>query len=434
MDVTSIYLIFSLIFVIGYFLIATEHITHINKSGVAILLGGTLWLLASLFSHDKNEITHSIHEGGSEIFSIVVFLLLAMTIVEILAHYQFFDWIEEKINERELSSQKLFLVLGVITFFMSAILDNLTTTLVMIQIGRKLYKRQSNFLLFAGNTIIAANAGGAASPIGDVTTIMLWLAGKFNAVQIIEIGIIPAITAWIIPQYLIGRKMKKEADQKPHEDFVDAEKVKPFWSVIVIGLLSFVLPVLFNIMGLPPFLGLLLGLGILWIFIDVKAKQGHKDHYLSGKVVNVIQKTDIATLKFFIGILLAVGALGHIGLLKELNTFIFGEGIDMNRMILGNTALGILSSVLDNVPLVSACIKMFDPNTPVSIWALLALAAGTGGSCLVVGSAAGVAAMGQVKELDFTYYLKNISIPAILGFFGSILVWILMNPVLHLFD
>lgn len=434
MDIGLIYLIFSVLFVIGYFLIATEHITHINKTGVSILLAGVLWFLAALFSHDKSEITHSIHEGSAEIFGIVVFLLLAMTIVELLAHYQFFDWLEEKIIEKQLSSKTLFFFLGLITFYMSALLDNLTTTLIMIQIGRKLYKNKENFLLFVGNTIVAANAGGAWSPLGDVTTIMLWLAEKFNAPQIIKIGLIPSMVAWIIPQYLIGRQIKKETESKTHKDFVDADKVKPFWSVIIMGLLSFVLPVVFNIIGLPPFLGLLLGLGVLWIFIDIKAKQGHKDHYLSGKVIDVIKKTDITTLKFFIGILLAVGALSYIGLLKELNIFIFGEDINMKRLILGSIVLGLASSILDNVPLVSACINMFDLAVPVSIWVFLAIMAGTGGSMLVIGSAAGVAGMGEVKELTFTYYVKNISIPALLGFIGAIGAWILMNPVLHLFD
>lgn len=427
MGISLIYTIFGLLFIIGYVYIAMEHKSHINKSGIAIVLGGVLWFIASLISHDKSEITHALAENGSEIFSIVVFLLSAMTIVEILVHYQLFDWIREKIMQKKISQSKLFWILGVLTFIMSAFLDNLTTTLIMIQIGRKIYKDKDNFLIFVANTVIAANAGGAASPIGDVTTIMLWLANKFNAIQIISIGIIPAIVAWVIPQYLMGKKIKKhETAEEANTDFdlVDEKKVKPYWSIIMVGLLSFVLPVIFNIMGLPPFLGLLLGVGILWVFIDIKAKNGGEDH-TAGKIINVIQKTDITTLKFFIGILLAVGALAHIGLLKDLNNFIFGPEINTTRLVIGNTILGFTSSILDNVPLVAAAIKMFAAGIAPSIWVLLAITAGTGGSMLVVGSAAGVAAMGQVKELNFSYYLKKATIPALLGYVFSILTWVI---------
>lgn len=421
-----VFLIFGLIFVLGYFFIAMEHKTHVNKSGVAIVLGGILWVLVAFLGHDRSEISHVIAENGGEIFSIVVFLLSAMTIVELLAHYRFFDWLQEIIVKKKISQSKLFWLLGTITFVMSAVLDNLTTTLVMIQVGRKIYKNKDNFLIFVANTVISANAGGAASPIGDVTTIMLWLANKFTALQVMAIGIMPAIMTWIIPQYLLGRQIKHhEEAEKSHPDFdlVDEKKVQPYWSVIFIGIFSFCLPVLFNIINLPPFLGLLLGLGIIWIFIDIKAKNGHKDCEC-GQVVKIIQKTDITTLKFFIGILLAVGALAHIGALTELNNFIFGAEIDTTRLIIGTTALGFLSAILDNVPLVAAAIKMFPEGINHSIWVLLALTAGTGGSMLVIGSAAGVAAMGQVKELNFIYYLKKASLPATLGFLGGVTCWV----------
>jgi len=426
MDTNLIYLIFGGIFIVGYLGIALEHQTHVNKSGIAIVIGVLLWVLAALFSHDNQEINHAITESGSEIFSIVVFLLSAMTIVELLVHYKLFDWIREKIVANKISQSKLFWLLGAITFVLSAFLDNLTTTLIMIQIGRKIYKHKENFLLFTANTIIAANAGGAASPIGDVTTIMLWLANKFSAWQVIGMGILPAIATWIIPQAIITKKIKyHEEAEKAHPgfDLVDEKKVKPYWSVIFIGLLSFLLPVLFNVVGLPPFLGLLLGVGVMWIVIDLKAKNGDTDH-TTGKVVNMIQKTDITTLKFFIGILLAVGALSHVGMLKVLNDSIFGVEINETRLILGNISLGIISSILDNVPLVAASIKMFSSEVTPAFWVLLAITAGTGGSMLVVGSAAGVAAMGQVKELNFSYYLKNATLPALLGFLAGVAVWL----------
>jgi len=428
MPLQSLFILFGAIFIIGYALIALEHKTHINKSGVAIIIGCLLWILAAMFSHDRTEISYAIAENSAEIFAIVVFLLSAMTIVEILVHYQFFDWIREQLVKKQISQTKLFWILGGLTFILSAFLDNLTTTLIMLQIGRKIYKNQDNFLIFAANTIIAANAGGAVSPIGDVTTIMLWLANKFNALQIISIGIIPALITWLIPQFLMGRKIKQHEETEkanPSFDLVDEKKVQPYWSVIIIGVLSFLLPVIFNLINLPPFLGLLLGMGVLWIFIDIKARKGHMD-FTAGQIVKVIQKTDITTLKFFIGILLAVGALSHIGLLKILNDTIFGADININRLIIGNTALGFISAILDNVPLVAAAIKMFAEGISPAIWALLAITAGTGGSMLVIGSAAGVAAMGQVKELNFAYYLKKASLPALLGYLGGVAVWVSM--------
>ncbi|QQG52391.1 MAG: sodium:proton antiporter NhaD [Candidatus Falkowbacteria bacterium] len=413
------------IFVIGYAFIALEHNFKINKSGTAIVIGSLLWLIVDFFSHFETEVGEALMHETQEIFSIVVFLLAAMTIVEILVHYRFFDWIQDKIMQKKISAPALFWLLGGLTFILSAFLDNLTTTLIMIQIGRKIYKNKDNFLLFTANTIIAANAGGAFSPIGDVTTIMLWLAQKFSAWQIISLGFLPSLAAWIIPQFLIGRKIKHhEEAEKAHKIEVEGEReaIKPYWSIVAIGFMSFLLPVVFNLIGLPPFLGLLTGVGILWMFIDITSKK-HDDHYREGQVINMIQKVDISTLKFFIGILLAVGALSHIGLLAHLSNSIFGAEFNVTRLIGGNIILGFMSSILDNVPLVAAAIKMLAATTPTAIWVLLALTAGTGGSLLVIGSAAGVAAMGQVKELTFGYYLKKVTFPALLGYLAAILVW-----------
>jgi len=352
-----------------------------------------------------------------------------MTIVEVLVHYHFFSWIQQRIIEKKISQTKLFWLLGALTFIFSAFLDNLTTTLIMIQIGRKIYQDKDNFLIFVATTVIAANAGGAASPIGDVTTIMLWLADKFTALQVISIGILPAIAAWVVPQYLMEKKIKtheKAELRHPRVYPTDEKHKKPYWPVIGLGMLSFTFPVAANLMGLPPFLGLLAGVGILWIFIDyqVSRNKNRMPTHQGGQIVEVIQKTDITTLKFFIGILLAVGALAHIGLLKELSLLLFGADPSITRLVIGNTILGAASSVFDNVPLVAAAIKMFASGLDSVIWVLLAITAGTGGSMLVVGSAAGVAAMGQVKELTFGYYFRKATIPAILGYIAGVLVWI----------
>ncbi len=426
-----LYFVLGALFVAGYAVIALEHQLKINKSGTAIILGVILWLVVSFFTGFSKENGEAIMHETQEIFSIVVFLLAAMTIVEVLVHYKFFDWIQELIMKKRFSQMKLWWFLGAITFFMSAVLDNLTTTLIMIQIGRNIYKDKKNFLLFVANTVIAANAGGAASPIGDVTTIMLWLANKFSAVQIMMGGILPSLVAWAIPQFLIGQQIKKhEKAEKAHKDFdiIDEKMVQPYWSIVIIGLFSFTFPVMFNLMGLPPFLGLLMGVGLLWVFIDLKFKNDEQSPE-EGRIIQIIQKTDLATLKFFIGILLAVGALSHTGLLTVLNDFIFGHELNEVRLVIGSGILGLVSAILDNVPLVAAAIKMFPAAVTHEIWILLAFTAGTGGSLLVIGSAAGVAAMGQVKDLNFGYYFRKASFPALLGYIGGITVWLLMSMI-----
>ena len=430
MELQTLWFLSGAIFLIGYIAIVLEHKLRINKSGTAILTGVILWLLTTwFFTEGGHDVGEALGHETQEIFGIVVFLLAAMTIVEVLVHYHFFTWIQHKIIEKKISQTKLFWLLGALTFIFSAFLDNLTTTLIMIQIGRKIYKDKDNFLIFVVNTVIAANAGGAASPIGDVTTIMLWLANKFTAVQVISIGILPAIAAWVVPQYFMGKKIKAHETaelENPSASPADEKYHKPYWPAIILGMVSFTFPVAANLMGLPPFLGLLAGVGLLWVFIDYQAsRNGHKNPTHEGsQIVKVIQKTDITTLKFFIGILLAVGALSHIGLLGELSLALFGADPSIVRLVVGNTIMGAASSVFDNVPLVAAAIKMFTIDLSPAIWVLLAITAGTGGSMLVVGSAAGVAAMGQVKELTFGYYLKKGTIPAILGYIAGVFVWI----------
>lgn len=413
------------LFVVGYVYIAIEHVSHVNKSGVAILLGVTLWALVRMFAPGHEPISEAIGKETQDIFAIVVFLLTAMAIVEVLVHYQFFDWVQEKIMQKKFSTRGLFWFLGALTFVFSAFLDNLTTTLIMIQIGRKIYKDKENFLLYVANTVIAANAGGAASPIGDVTTIMLWLAEKFTAAQILMVGTIPAIVTWVIPQYLLGRKIKTHEvaqDAHPEVDLVKESDVKVYWSVVAVALISFSFPVIANLIGLPPFMGLLMGMGLLWVMIDVQHKKNNVEHN-NGQLMSLIQKVDLATLKFFIGILLAVGALSHVGLLKEFSGAIFGADPSMWRIVAGNVVLGFMSAIVDNVPLVAGAIKMFGEGIAANLWVLLALTAGTGGSMLVIGSAAGVAAMGQVKELTFVYYLRKATFPAFLGFVGGVATW-----------
>ncbi|MCA9324008.1 sodium:proton antiporter NhaD [Candidatus Saccharibacteria bacterium] len=418
------------LFVLCYTMIALEHKSKIDKSGMALLAGTGLWVIIAAFAKDRSGLNADILHESQEIFSIVVFLLAAMTIVETLVHYGLFDWVEQKISEKKLSSERLFWILGILTFLLSAVLDNLTTTLIMIQVGRKIYAHKQAFLIFVASTIIAANAGGAFSPLGDVTTIILWLAGKFSATEIIKDGLLPALAIFAIPHYMLSRKIRTHEEAEKAHSVTASERVHPNWPVISIGLGAFVLPVLANLIGLPPFMGLLAGLAILWIASDFSNRdKGH--HESEAKIINLIQKTDIATLKFFIGILLAVGALGHLGVLEKLNSILFNGSTSLATVVSASTVLGVMSSILDNVPLVAAAINVFPAHVLPAEWVLLALTAGTGGSLLVVGSAAGVAAMGQVPELTFVKYLKLASIPALFGFIAGIIVWLIQFNILY---
>ena len=257
------------LFALAYVFIALEHKFHINKSGVAIALGAFLWLLTVLITGDGKEVSESLLHDSQEIFSIVVFLLSAMTIVEMMIHFGLFDWVQEKIMEKKLSSSQLFWILGLITFFLSGILDNLTTTLIMIQIGRKIYSHKKSFLIFVAATVIAANAGGAPSPLGDVTTIMIWLAGKASAGELLTLGMIPAFATFAVPHYLLSRKITQhEKAERPMP--IKGKKADPDWTMITIGFGAFIMPIAFSVIGLPPFLGLLMGLGIVWIVNDYK--------------------------------------------------------------------------------------------------------------------------------------------------------------------
>jgi Na+/H+ antiporter NhaD/arsenite permease-like protein len=293
----------------------------------------------------------------------------------------------------------------------------------MIHIGKHLSFKKENFNYFVINTVIAANAGGAMSPVGDVTTIMIWLAGKFTAWQILLDGILPSIVGWIIPQYLITRKLTKVT----RDQIIYAEQLPLQWGVIILGFSTFGLAVLVNILHLPPFFGILFGLGIVAIVIDVKLRRGTL-HIKANQIVNVIKEIDMGTMYFFVGILLAVGALQFHGVLDIMAGYVFGSDPANNPLaiVTGHISLGLLSSVFDNVPLTAAVLQMLPEGIDYTYWVLLAITAGMGGSITVIGSAAGVAAMGQVKDLTFVEYLKKGSIPALLGYAGAILTWYLL--------
>lgn len=352
METPSIILI--IIFFVGFVGIALEHKFEINKSWIALFMGALMWIVVSL-GQTKEQLHGPLRHDFAEIFELVIFLMGAMTIVEMLGHFRFFSWVEAHLMKFHISNRKLFWMLGMITFFASALLDNLTSTLVMIHIGRHLYIKKANFNIFVINTIIAANAGGSMSPVGDVTTIMLWLADKFTAWQIVIYGIAPSLVAWIIPQAILTSKIKFET-----RIGLDISNDLPRqWGLIIIGFATFGIAVLVNLLNLPPFFGIIFGLGTIAIVIDFKLKRG-KLKKKAGNIVNLVKQIDMGTIYFFVGILLAVDALKYAGILDVIATVIFGNDVLNNpiAIITGHTMLGLLSSLFDNVPLTAAVIKM----------------------------------------------------------------------------
>jgi Na+/H+ antiporter NhaD/arsenite permease-like protein len=420
MDIQSTLLL--TIFLAAFLAIALEHITKVNKSWVALFAGSLMWGIVA-FGKSQDSMHEAISHSAAEIFELIIFLMGAMTIVEMLGHFRFFTWLEIKLQSYNISNTRLFWIIGLVTFFASAVLDNLTTTLVMIHIGKHLSFRKENFNYFVINTVIASNAGGAMSPVGDVTTIMIWLAGKFTAWQVLIGGFLPSFAGWVIPQYIITRRLKKvEREQVLYEYQMPLQ-----WGIILLGFSTFGLAVLVNFLHLPPFFGILFGLGIIAIVIDIKLRRGSLQKR-ANQIVNIIKKIDMDTMYFFVGILLAIGALQFQGILDTMAKVIFGGNPGSNPMaiISGHISLGLLSAVFDNVPLTAAVLQMLPEHIDYSYWVLLAITAGMGGSITVIGSAAGVAAMGQVKELTFVEYMKKGSIPALLGYIGAVLIWILL--------
>lgn len=407
------------LFVLGYGAITFEHRWRTHKSGVGLALAGVLWLLVAVSGIDREHLTHAVEIAGAEVFGLITFLLAAMTLVEVMLHFGFFDVLQEKLSKRGFDARKQFLLIAVLTFFLSALLDNLTVTIIMIQIARRFYKGEFLYPVAAG-IVVAANAGGAWSPIGDVTTIMLWLAEKFSAVEVITQAIIPSMVLAGVSVALISRHIPKEPLEETELKRDGLTRVKKL--IIGTAFASFTLPIGMNFIGLPPYMGLLLGLGLVWLMIEVS--QHPQIAKLDGetRVEAMLSKTDLASIKFFIGILMAVSALGTLGVLEHISTLAFGEDPTFNRLILGNSALGLFSAIVDNVPLTAIAIDIIH-TTDSAIWVMLALAVGTGGSALVIGSAAGVVAMGMVRGLSFGRYMRIATVPVLAGYVAGIAAW-----------
>jgi Na+/H+ antiporter NhaD/arsenite permease-like protein len=423
--VDSIALLAIIIFLGSYLAISLEHKIKINKSAISLATGAFLWVMVVLAGVSRDTIAHNTEKAGAEIFEIVVFLLAAMTLVEVLAHYNFFDLIRIKLAKYRLHDKNQFIVFAVLTFFRSAFLDNLTITIVMIQIAKRFFTGK-NLLTVVCGIVILANAGGAWSPIGDVTTIMIWLAGKFSALEVVQYGFLPSLIAGIVITFLLRRRLESNTPDTESESIqiTLGEKL-----IIVLTLLSFTLPLFMNIFGLRPYMGLLLGLGAVWALIEYASVRSTVSTHLEANIHHLLTKVDIVSLKFFIGVLLSVSALHTLGILDVLSGFLFGSSQDTNRVIVGNIIIGLLSSVFDNVPLTAVSIDIIHSTDP-HIWVLLALAAGMGGSILVIGSVAGVIAMGMIKGLNFHNYLKIGAMPALIGYFFAMGVWYLQFSIL----
>ena len=433
------------IFIIGYFFIAMEHPLKINKTASALMLGTLLWtvfvfcgsIVQPLMDADAwhDFIGDHLIENLGETAEIVFFLLGAMTIVTLIEDYQGFRVITDKITTT--NKKKLLWVVSILTFFLSALLDNMTTAIVMIALLRKLSADKKERWLYAGMVILAANAGGAWSPIGDVTTIMLWIGGQVTTVNIIVKTIIASLVCMVVPVIILGFTLKGDI-QRPQENTSGVEVPARLRKLILfmgVGALVFV-PVFKTITHLPPYLGMLFGLAILWVTTEIISRKYEKEGHKLPTAVSTLEHIDTPTILFFLGILMAVSCLKVAGILGSLagglnNAF----GTEAPGFFFIDLIIGVLSSIIDNVPLVAAAMGMyplgdgaiFDVNHP--FWEFLAYCAGTGGSLLIIGSAAGVAVMGMEK-IDFIWYLKKISWLALAGYIAGALVFMLMDVTL----
>lgn len=430
------YIMMIIIFVIGYAAIALEHPLKIDKSASALLTGVLVWTALvigkdvilgghgeDLYHHIDEELLHHLSEIGSILF----FLLGAMTIVELVDAHEGFSVVTDRIKTT--NKVKLMWILTILTFFFSAALDNLTTSIVMAAVLKKLIKDKEDLWFFAGMVIIAANAGGAWSPIGDVTTIMLWIGGQLTAANVITEVFAPSLVALLAPLLWVTFTYKGDV-QRPDEVIQRSHPPVPQWErnlifFLGVSVLLFV-PVFKTLTHLQPFMGILLGLGILWLTTELIHRTKDKHHFHHLTVVGTLREVDVPSVMFFLGILLAVAGLQTAGHLDQLAT---AMDATFGNIYIVNILIGLLSAIVDNVPLVAGAMGMYDFATyPVDdmFWELLAYCAGTGGSVLIIGSAAGVAVMGILK-IDFIWYLKRISLLAALGYFAGVAVYYLMH-------
>lgn len=410
-------------FVIGYFLITLEHVTQINKATMAILTGVISWIIFFLTDIPHEESIQVLNFHLAKIAQIIFFLFGALTVVEIVNLHDGFNIIKNWVEIR--SKRKLLWVMGFMSFFLSCVIDNLTTTIVMVAMLKKMIHSRRDRLIVGGAVVIAANAGGAWTPIGDVTTSMLWIGGQVSAVEVIRQLFLSSLVCLVTSVFVLSFQLKgtfaeeKERLEKMH---VDLTGKFVFW----MGLLCLLSVPFFKFFtGLPPYMGVLFGLGCLWLMTDLIHFFDNKEHL---KVPYALTRIDASSMFFFLGVLLCISALEASKVLH-----VFSEWLDRtiaNPELIA-VAIGLFSAVVDNIPLVAAAMGMYPLTTfptDSSFWMLIAYCAGTGGSILIIGSAAGIVFMG-LEKVDFFWFIKKISFAALLGYFLGVAVYLAMQTV-----
>ena len=421
-----------IIFVIAYASIVLEHPLGVNKSASALIGAGLLWTVYALMGGDYHLVSVNLRESVAATAQVVFFLMGAMTIVEVVDAHNGFRVITSHIKTTKITT--LLWLVGFVSFFLSSILDNLTTTIVMISLMKKLLDRHDDRLFFAGIIVIAANAGGAWSPIGDVTTSMLWIGGQITSLNIMMGVFLPSIVCLVVPLALMTFILRGKEFVSPKTIENGAEnQTTPFEQNLMffmgLGTLMAV-PAFKAITRLPPFMGILFGLGILWLVGEMLHRKKEDEDKVGLTLVSALTRIDMSCIVFFIGILLAVASLEHTHILTALAQWL-DKMVGRQDIII--TLIGLASAVVDNVPLVAASMGMYDVATyPADsfLWEFIAYCAGTGGSILIIGSAAGVAAMG-LEKIHFFWYAKKIGGLAVLGYFSGILVYIMQYKLLH---
>ena len=423
-----------IVFVIGYASIALEALTKVNKAAIALLMCVCCWTLLmfapgayypeiasdSVIHHIAEVIEHHLGDAAGTLF----FLMGAMTIVEIVDSNGGFNFVRDALKTR--SKRKLLWRMAFMTFFLSAILDNLTTSIVMIMVLRKLVQSREERLIYAGAIILSANSGGAFSPIGDVTTIMLWIKGVITTQGVLTEIFIPSLVSMLIPVAILSLSLKGKFDKSQNlakssvSQFTKTQRNIIFW--LGVGGLIFV-PIFKTLTHLPPFMGILLVLGILWTTTEIFHYNTSEDDTMAKRVSDIMTKIDLSTIMFFLGILMAVAVLQEVGVLTMLGKTL-DETFQGNHYLVTGI-IGVLSSIVDNVPLVAGCMGMYPVQAAGDLavdgifWQLLAYCAGVGGSILIIGSAAGVVVMG-LEKITFGWYLKKISWVVFIGYIAGI--------------
>lgn len=425
------------IFILGYLGIALEHKIRIDKASIALLTGGICWTLLVFSSElfpDINfqlegidRINSKLSHSLAEISSIVFFLLGAMTIVEVIDSHDGFQIVTELIKTK--NKVKLLWLISCLTFLLSAVLDNLTTTIIIATVLKKLISDKEDLLGFGAMVVLAANAGGAWSPIGDITTIMLWAGGQLTALNIITKLLLPSIVCLVVPLIYMSFKLKGETGsfEITNEEKLELKSFRERLFFLILGISALIFVLLFKIIThLPPYLGMLISLGVIWLVSELLKQTRERKERSSISMVGVLKKLDLPTLFFFLGILLAVSALETSGHLHHLSVYLDSQ---FSNIFIVNFIIGLLSAIVDNVPLVAGAMGMYPFDvypTDHMFWELLAYSAGTGGSILIIGSAAGVAIMGILK-MDFIWYFKRISLLAFVGFLSGLVLFYLLN-------